>query len=143
VNFLNFGNFGNVWGGGGSRKFARRGGDGPGPAAVAGAVFVEADALGAAGGVEGVAGDADGEGLALQLGAARARGRVRGRPQALDPMTVARLLERNADPNNDIEATCETMRISRSTLSRDVEPGALVNTRTLKRETRPDQGRGT
>ena len=58
------------------------------------------------------------------LTAARARGRVGGRPKALDPQKVEMLQQLYADPNNAIDDICRTLRISRTTLYRYVRPGA-------------------
>jgi DNA invertase Pin-like site-specific DNA recombinase len=56
------------------------------------------------------------------LRAARARGRVGGRPKALDPKKVELLQRLYADPANAIDDICRTLRISRTTLYRYVEP---------------------
>src|SRR4029079_2897801 len=50
------------------------------------------------------------------LSAARARGGVGARPKALDTKKVELLQRLYADPNNEIEEICRTLRISRSTL---------------------------
>jgi DNA invertase Pin-like site-specific DNA recombinase len=57
------------------------------------------------------------------LRAARARGRVGGRPKALDPKKVELLQRLYADPANAIDDICRTLRISRTTLYRYVRPG--------------------
>lgn len=58
------------------------------------------------------------------LSAARARGRVGGRPQALrDPKKLAMLQQLYDDPSNSIDEICRTFRISRTTLYRRVTPG--------------------
>jgi DNA invertase Pin-like site-specific DNA recombinase len=57
------------------------------------------------------------------LRAARARGRVGGRPKALDPKKAALLQQLYADPENSVDDICHTLRISRTTLYRYVEPG--------------------
>ena len=59
------------------------------------------------------------------LNAARARGRVGGRPKALaDPKKLAMLQRLYDDPANSIDEICRTLRISRTTLYRYVKPGA-------------------
>jgi DNA invertase Pin-like site-specific DNA recombinase len=59
------------------------------------------------------------------LSAARARGRVGGRPKALrDPKKLAMLQQLYADPRNAIDDICRTLRISRTTLYRYVKPGS-------------------
>src|SRR5215210_3740142 len=62
------------------------------------------------------------------LQAARARGRVGGRPKALDPKKVELLQRLYADPANAIEDICRTLRISRTTLYRYVTPGSRKST---------------
>jgi DNA invertase Pin-like site-specific DNA recombinase len=57
------------------------------------------------------------------LRAARARGRVGGRPKALDPKKVGLLQRLYSDPQNDISEICRTLRIGRTTLYRYVSPG--------------------
>ncbi len=58
------------------------------------------------------------------LSAARARGRVGGRPKALaDPKKLAMLRRLYDDPNTSIDDICRTLRISRTTLYRYVRPG--------------------
>jgi DNA invertase Pin-like site-specific DNA recombinase len=57
------------------------------------------------------------------LQAARARGRVGGRPKALDPKKLALAQRLYADPANAIDDICRTLRISRTTLYRYMEPG--------------------
>ena len=58
------------------------------------------------------------------LQAARARGRKGGRPRALDPRKVAMARALHADKGNSIEDICKTLRVSRSTLYRYLEPVA-------------------
>ena len=58
------------------------------------------------------------------LDAARARGRKGGRPKLLDARKVAMARALHADKNNSIEDICRTLRISRSTLYRYLEPAA-------------------
>ena len=66
------------------------------------------------------------------LSAARARGRVGGRPKALrDPKKLAMLQQLYADPNNAIDDICRTLRISRTTLYRHVTPRARANAKSL------------
>jgi len=56
--------------------------------------------------------------------AARARGRVGGRPKALDdPKQLALAQRLYADPANSIKDICQALRISRTTLYRCVRPG--------------------
>ncbi len=58
------------------------------------------------------------------LSAARARGRVGGRPKALqDPKKLAMVQRLYDDPNTSIDEICRTLRISRTTLYRYVKPG--------------------
>ena len=58
------------------------------------------------------------------LNAARARGRVGGRPKALeDPKKLAMLQRLYDDPTTSIDEICRTLRISRTTLYRYVKPG--------------------
>jgi DNA invertase Pin-like site-specific DNA recombinase len=57
------------------------------------------------------------------LSAARARGRIGGRPKALDPKKLEMLQRLYSDPKNDIDDICRTLRISRTTLYRYVTPG--------------------
>ncbi len=58
------------------------------------------------------------------LRAARARGRVGGRPKALaDPKKLAIVQRLYDDPNTSIDEICRTLRISRTTLYRHVKPG--------------------
>ncbi len=54
--------------------------------------------------------------------AARARGRVGGRPKVLDPKKQAMAQRLYDDPNNSIDDICRTLRISRTTLYRYVKP---------------------
>ena len=56
------------------------------------------------------------------LRAARARGRVGGRPKALDPRNVDLLQRLYADPASAIKDICRTLRNSRTTLYRYVRP---------------------
>jgi DNA invertase Pin-like site-specific DNA recombinase len=56
------------------------------------------------------------------LRAARSRGRVGGRPKALDPKKVDLLQRLYADPANSIDDICRTLGISRTTLYRYVRP---------------------
>jgi DNA invertase Pin-like site-specific DNA recombinase len=55
--------------------------------------------------------------------AARARGRVGGRPRALTAQERAIAQTLYADPNKSIKDICHTLRISRRTLYRYIEPG--------------------
>ena len=64
------------------------------------------------------------------LQAARARGRVGGRPKALDPKKVELLQRLYADPANAIDDICRTLRISRTTLYRNVTAGTRTNAQT-------------
>jgi DNA invertase Pin-like site-specific DNA recombinase len=66
------------------------------------------------------------------LRAARARGRVGGRPKALDPKKVELLQQLYADPANAIDDICRTLRISRTTLYRYVTPGKRTSALPLK-----------
>jgi DNA invertase Pin-like site-specific DNA recombinase len=52
------------------------------------------------------------------LAAARARGRVGGRPRKLTPKQVALAKRLHADKENDIQTICQTLGISRGTLYR-------------------------
>ena len=56
------------------------------------------------------------------LDAARARGRRGGRPRSLDARKVAMARALHADQSNSIEDICTTLRVSRSTLYRYLEP---------------------
>ena len=55
--------------------------------------------------------------------AARARGRVGGRPRALTPKEIAIAQTLYADPEKSIPDICQTLRISKRTLYRYVAPG--------------------
>jgi DNA invertase Pin-like site-specific DNA recombinase len=57
------------------------------------------------------------------LEAARARGRKGGRPKALRPKQVALLNELYQNKNLSIKEICETLKISRTTLYRYIQPG--------------------
>ena len=58
------------------------------------------------------------------LAAARARGKVGGRPKVLaDPRMLAMAQRLYADPTTSIDEICRTLRISRTTLYRYVRPG--------------------
>src|SRR5215217_4252368 len=62
------------------------------------------------------------------LRAARARGRVGGRPKALDdPKKLAMAKQLYADPANSIDDICRTLGISRARFYRYVRPGARQN----------------
>jgi DNA invertase Pin-like site-specific DNA recombinase len=62
------------------------------------------------------------------LQAARARGRVGGRPKALDdPKKLAMAKQLYADPTNAIDDICRTLGISRTTFYRYVKPGTRTN----------------
>ncbi len=63
------------------------------------------------------------------LRAARARGRVGGRPKVLDdPKKLAMAKQLYADPANAIDDICRTLRISRTTLYRYVTPSKRAAT---------------
>ena len=63
------------------------------------------------------------------LSAARARGRVGGRPKALaDPKKLAMAQRLYDDPTQAIADICRALRISRTTLYRSVKPGTRAGT---------------
>ncbi len=55
--------------------------------------------------------------------AARARGRVGGRPRSLTAKEIAIAKALYADPDKSVKDICQTLRISKMTLYRYVEPG--------------------
>ena len=63
------------------------------------------------------------------LMAARARGRLGGRPRALDPRKVAIAQALYHDKSNSISDICRTLRISRATLYRYVKTGTAEPSR--------------
>ena len=70
------------------------------------------------------------------LSAARARGRVGGRPKALpDPKKVAMAQRLYEDPNHSVDEICRTLRISRATLYQYVGVGKRT---TVSQEALPD-----
>lgn len=56
------------------------------------------------------------------LGAARARGRLGGRPRLLDEKKVAMAKAMLQDPKNLVKDVCETLKVSRATLYRNLKP---------------------
>ena len=69
------------------------------------------------------------------LRAARARGRVGGRPKALkDPKKVAMAQRLYDNPNNSIDDICRVLRVTRSTLYRYVTLGKRAPTTNVSQE---------
>jgi DNA invertase Pin-like site-specific DNA recombinase len=69
------------------------------------------------------------------LSAARARGRVGGRPKALpDPKKVAMAQRLYEDPATSVDEICRTLRISRATLYRYVKAGKRIASSTAEPE---------
>lgn len=71
------------------------------------------------------------------LKAARARGRLGGRPRALTPKKLAQAQAMLKDPNIAIGAVCETLGVSRSTLYREFHRRGLSMTPERIDPTRP------
>lgn len=59
------------------------------------------------------------------LKAARARGRVGGRPRAMDEKKIRQAKTLMADPNNSIADICQVLKVKRSTLYKWVKDKPL------------------